>query len=202
MEIAAEEKRSRDAAGEKGAECAAVGLLEGKDGRRRRRHRFLERMIYGRKFSGRISTGRTAAGEGGKEALLLGGNSADRIGKEGRGSRDFRAGVAKTFCGGENGGSKGACIADGGGKHAGEKNDCPDFYGRDFSGENGAARSGRKAENDFYAGSTFCGAGEAENDTDCGRNRACRKSGGSRRSGRAAAGSTEKGTGAGKGCGD
>ena len=43
---------------------------------------------------------------------------------------------------------------------------------------------------------------EAENDSDCGRNRACRKSGGFRRSGRAAAGSTEKGTGAGKGRGD
>ena len=71
-----------------------------------------------------------------------------------------------------------------------------------FTGENGVARSGRKAENDFYAGSTFCGAGEAENDSDCGRNRACRKSGGFRRSRRAAPGSTEKGTGAGKGCGD
>lgn len=152
---------------------------------------------------------KAAGGENLQDALLKVGISAkealtafESIGKEGRGSRDFRAGTAKVFCGGENGGSKGACIADGGGKHAGEKNDCPDFYGRDFSGENGAARSGRKAENDFYAGSTFCGAGEAENDSDCGRNRACRKSGGCRRSGRAAAGSTEKGTGAGKGCGD
>ena len=97
----------------------------------------MERRKNGRKNNGRKPTGRTAAGEGGKEALLLGGNSADSKGKEGRGSRDFRAGTAKVFCGGENGGSKGACIADGGGKHAGEENDCSDFYGRDFSGENG-----------------------------------------------------------------
>ena len=122
----------------------------------------MERRKNGRKNNGRKPTGRTAAGEGGEEALLLGGNSADSKGKEGRGSRDFRAGTAKVFCGGENGGSKGACIADGGGKHAGEENDCSDFYGRDFSGENGVARSGRKAENDFYAGSLLQEAPFAE----------------------------------------
>ena len=114
-----------------------------------------------------------------------------------RTAKEKKAEEAETF-----GQERRRSFADGGGKYAGEENDCSDFYGRDFSGENGVARSGRKAENDFYAGSTFCGAGEAENDSDCGRNRACRKSGGFRRSRRAAAGSTEKGTGAGKGCGD
>lgn len=71
----------------------------------------MERRKNGRKNSGRKPTGRTVTGESGKEALLLGGNSADSKGKEGRGSRDFRAGAAKTFCGGENGGSKGAALA-------------------------------------------------------------------------------------------
>ena len=50
----------------------------------------MERRKNGRKNSGRKPTGRTAAGESGKEALLLGGNSADSKGKEGRGSGDFR----------------------------------------------------------------------------------------------------------------
>ena len=68
----------------------------------------------------------------------------------------------RSFCGGENGGSKGDCAADGGGKHAGEKKRLPRFLRQRFFGRNGATRSGRKAENDFYAGSTFCGAGEAE----------------------------------------
>ena len=63
----------------------------------------MERRKNGRKSSGRKPTGRTAAGESGKEALLLGGNSADSKGKEGRGSGDFRAGAAKVFCGGEKG---------------------------------------------------------------------------------------------------
>ena len=66
----------------------------------------MERRKNGRKNSGRKPTGRTVTGESGKEALLLGGNSADSKGKEGRGSRDFRAGAAKTFCGGENGGTQ------------------------------------------------------------------------------------------------